>query len=182
VGIRVVSIQDSLVDVVPCEGTGIFFLPQLDRPILTECYSKMDILKNTKLQVIALMEQGDDHEFWYDFQFRCSYHYGCKCVPVNDTTSAASFIYRLMQQDSKPSKSNHLTTMMLAPSKCEGGDTLDRQKTLQNFPGIGETKAQLLLQSFKSISLVASAPVSQLAAHLGPSAARKLETFLTSPM
>ena len=184
------------VDLVPCRGVcirlltadKILRLPTLSQEEKVVSSIKLPLERKSKRCIFLVERNVATDRYWYQLQLQFCYQHHIQCVPVRNLEEAASYLHRLMTQDAKLSKANHLTAAIEAPGHS-GSASDDANtavlKTIQNFPGIGETKARLLLQSFGTVSGIAKASELELSKHvpsLGPSGARRLVEFFLQPL
>ncbi|XP_037372274.1 Fanconi anemia core complex-associated protein 24 isoform X2 [Talpa occidentalis] len=99
---------------------------------------------------------------------------GMVLLPVASHTEASCLIMQLVQEQTKePSKNPFLTkkrTQISEPCLL---------RTVQQIPGVGKTKAPLLLQKFPSLQQLSNSSIQQLEPVVGLPAAQQIHSFFT---
>ncbi|KAJ3346970.1 hypothetical protein HDU83_002524 [Entophlyctis luteolus] len=156
----------NLIDCVPFAGAGIVFLSDTEASGPVDAYSarlaalvdkKPGIVlvqvspssrrKTTTVYVDGANEKPDGSSRFSRVQRVVVLEYGLSIVPVESVEQAASFISRLIYQESKPAKPK--TKVAAATGKLDNQDAL-MIKSICAIPGIGATKAADVLAQFKS--------------------------------
>uniref|UniRef100_A0A8B9F6Y2 FA core complex associated protein 24 n=1 Tax=Amazona collaria TaxID=241587 RepID=A0A8B9F6Y2_9PSIT len=100
---------------------------------------------------------------------------GMVLLPVANQGEASQLIIQLVREQSKDHSSNPFLpkqrSQLVEPSVFQ---------TVQHIPGVGKTKALLLLQQFGSIHQLCNASVEELELVVGQTAAQQIYTFLGS--
>nr|XP_023505260.1 Fanconi anemia core complex-associated protein 24 isoform X2 [Equus caballus] len=99
---------------------------------------------------------------------------GMVLLPVASQTEASCLLVQLVQEQAKePSKNPFLRKKRPLISE------LSLLRTVQQIPGVGKTKAVLLLQKFPSIQQLSNASVPDLEPVVGPAVAQHVHGFFT---
>ncbi|XP_025915285.1 Fanconi anemia core complex-associated protein 24 isoform X3 [Apteryx mantelli] len=99
---------------------------------------------------------------------------GMVLLPVANQGEASQLIIQLVREQSKDRSSNpflHKQCSQLAEASVF--------RTVQQIPGVGKTKALLLLQQFGSIHRLCNASVKELEPVVGQTVAQQIYTFFT---
>ncbi|XP_074865120.1 Fanconi anemia core complex-associated protein 24 [Carettochelys insculpta] len=99
---------------------------------------------------------------------------GMTLLPVASQDEAAQLIIQLVHEQSKDQSSNPFLH-----KKCSQLLEPTLLRTVQQIPGVGKTKALLLLQKFGSIHQLCNASVQDLELIVGQMLAQKIHAFLT---
>ncbi|XP_048814973.1 Fanconi anemia core complex-associated protein 24 isoform X2 [Lagopus muta] len=100
---------------------------------------------------------------------------GMALVPVANQEEASQLITQLVREQSKDHTSNPFLR-----KQCSQLAEASVFRTVQQIPGVGKTKALLLLQQFGSIHQICNASVKELELVVGPTVAQQIHTFLGS--
>uniref|UniRef100_A0A8C9EK27 FA core complex associated protein 24 n=1 Tax=Pavo cristatus TaxID=9049 RepID=A0A8C9EK27_PAVCR len=100
---------------------------------------------------------------------------GMVLLPVANQEEASQLITQLVREQSKDHTSNPFL-----PKQCSQLAEASVFRTVQQIPGVGKTKALLLLQQFGSIHQICNASVKELELVVGPTVAQQIHTFLGS--
>ncbi|XP_029821334.1 Fanconi anemia core complex-associated protein 24, partial [Manacus vitellinus] len=100
---------------------------------------------------------------------------GMVLLPVANQGEAAQLIVQLVREQSRDQGTNPFLRKQ-RPQLAEPA----LFQTAQHIPGVGKTKALLLLQHFGSIHRLCNASVSELEQVVGQTAAQQIHTFLCS--
>ncbi|XP_042732969.1 Fanconi anemia core complex-associated protein 24 isoform X1 [Lagopus leucura] len=100
---------------------------------------------------------------------------GMALVPVANQEEASQLITQLVREQSKDHTSNPFLR-----KQCSQLAEASVFRTVQQIPGVGKTKALLLLQQFGSIHQICNASVKELELVVGPTVAQQIHAFLGS--
>ncbi|XP_027755009.1 Fanconi anemia core complex-associated protein 24 [Empidonax traillii] len=100
---------------------------------------------------------------------------GMVLLPVANQGEAAQLIVQLVREQSRDQSSNPFLRKQ-RPQLAEPA----LLQTTQHIPGVGKTKALLLLQHFGSIHRLCNASISELERVVGHTAAQQIHSFLCS--
>ncbi|XP_003209852.1 Fanconi anemia core complex-associated protein 24 isoform X1 [Meleagris gallopavo] len=100
---------------------------------------------------------------------------GMVLLPVANQEEASQLITQLVREQSKDHTSNPFLR-----KQCSQLAEATVFRTVQQIPGVGKTKALLLLQQFGSIHQICNASVKELELIVGPTVAQQIHTFLGS--
>ncbi|XP_032556663.1 Fanconi anemia core complex-associated protein 24 [Chiroxiphia lanceolata] len=100
---------------------------------------------------------------------------GMVLLPVANQGEAAQLIVQLVREQSRDQGTNPFLRKQ-RPQLAEPA----LFQTAQHIPGVGKTKALLLLQHFGSIHRLCNASISELEQVVGQTAAQQIHTFLCS--
>ncbi|KAM8799479.1 Fanconi anemia core complex-associated protein 24 [Eudromia elegans] len=99
---------------------------------------------------------------------------GMVLLPVANQGEAAQLITQLVREQSKDRSSNPFLR-----KQCSQLAEASVFRTVQQIPGVGKTKALLLLQQFGSIHRLCNASVKELETVVGQTVAQQIYTFFT---
>lgn len=100
---------------------------------------------------------------------------GMVLLPVANQGEASQLITQLVREQSKDHTSNPFLR-----KQCSQLAEASVFRTVQQIPGVGKTKALLLLQQFGSIHQICNASVKELELVVGQTVAQQIHTFLGS--
>ncbi|XP_021264099.1 Fanconi anemia core complex-associated protein 24 [Numida meleagris] len=100
---------------------------------------------------------------------------GMVLLPVANQEEASQLITQLVREQSKDHSSNPFLR-----KQCSQLAEASVFRTVQQIPGVGKTKALLLLQHFGSIHQICNASVKELEPIVGQTVAQQIHTFLGS--
>ncbi|XP_065589252.1 Fanconi anemia core complex-associated protein 24 [Cyrtonyx montezumae] len=100
---------------------------------------------------------------------------GMALLPVANQEEASQLITQLVREQSKDHSSNPFLR-----KQCSQLAEASVFRTVQQIPGVGKTKALLLLQQFGSIHQICNASVKELELVVGQTVAKQIHTFLGS--
>ncbi|XP_031471369.1 Fanconi anemia core complex-associated protein 24 [Phasianus colchicus] len=100
---------------------------------------------------------------------------GMVLLPVANQEEASQLITQLVREQSKDHTSNPFLR-----KQCSQLAEASVFRTVQQIPGVGKTKALLLLQQFGSIHQICNASVKELELVVGPTVAQQIHAFLGS--
>lgn len=100
---------------------------------------------------------------------------GMVLLPVANQGEASQLITQLVREQSKDHTSNPFLR-----KQCSQLAEASVFQTVQQIPGVGKTKALLLLQQFGSIHQICNASVKELELVVGQTVAQQIHTFLGS--
>ncbi|XP_012588673.1 PREDICTED: Fanconi anemia-associated protein of 24 kDa [Condylura cristata] len=133
------------------------------------------VRNSTTLQGIVVVEKTQMSEQYFPaIQKFTVLDLGMVLLPVASQREASCLILQLVQEQTKePSKNPFLTKKRAQVSEsC-------LLRTVQQIPGVGKTKAPLLLQKFPSLQQLSNASIQQLEPVVGPQAALQIHSFFT---
>ncbi|XP_068811386.1 Fanconi anemia core complex-associated protein 24 isoform X3 [Struthio camelus] len=99
---------------------------------------------------------------------------GMVLLPVANQGEASQLIIQLVREQSKDHNSNPFLR-----KQCSHLADASVFRTVQQIPGVGKTKALLLLQQFGSIHRLCNASVKELELVVGQTVAQQVYTFFT---
>ncbi|XP_072202868.1 Fanconi anemia core complex-associated protein 24 [Excalfactoria chinensis] len=100
---------------------------------------------------------------------------GMVLLPVANQEEASQLITQIVREQSKDHTSNPFLR-----KQCSQLAEASMFRTVQQIPGVGKTKAVLLLQQFGSIHQICNASVKELEPVVGQTVAQQIHTFLGS--
>uniref|UniRef100_A0A8C0IA63 FA core complex associated protein 24 n=1 Tax=Bubo bubo TaxID=30461 RepID=A0A8C0IA63_BUBBB len=100
---------------------------------------------------------------------------GMVVFPVANQGEASQLITQLVREQSKDQNSNPFLR-----KQCSQVAEPSLLRTVQQIPGVGKTKALLLLQQFGSIHRLCNASVKELELVVGQTVAQQIHNFLCS--
>uniref|UniRef100_A0A663DPT1 FA core complex associated protein 24 n=2 Tax=Accipitrinae TaxID=8955 RepID=A0A663DPT1_AQUCH len=100
---------------------------------------------------------------------------GMVLLPVANQGEASQLITQLVREQSKDHNSNPFLR-----KQCSQLAESSVFRTVQQIPGVGKTKALLLLQQFGSIHRLCNTSVKELELVVGQTVAQQIYTFLCS--
>ncbi|KAG8510026.1 Fanconi anemia core complex-associated protein 24 [Galemys pyrenaicus] len=133
------------------------------------------VRNSSTLQGIVVVEKTQMSEQYFPaIQKFTVLDLGMVLLPVATQAEASCLIMQLVQEQTKePSKNPFLTKKRAQISEpC-------LLRTVQQIPGVGKTKAPLLLQKFPSLQQLSNASIQQLEPVVGPPAAQQIHSFFT---
>ncbi|XP_037372275.1 Fanconi anemia core complex-associated protein 24 isoform X3 [Talpa occidentalis] len=133
------------------------------------------VRNSSTLQGIVIVEKTQMSEQYFPaIQKFTVLDLGMVLLPVASHTEASCLIMQLVQEQTKePSKNPFLTkkrTQISEPCLL---------RTVQQIPGVGKTKAPLLLQKFPSLQQLSNSSIQQLEPVVGLPAAQQIHSFFT---
>uniref|UniRef100_A0A8D0L9D0 FA core complex associated protein 24 n=1 Tax=Sphenodon punctatus TaxID=8508 RepID=A0A8D0L9D0_SPHPU len=99
---------------------------------------------------------------------------GMMLLPVANQTEASQLIIQLVHEQSKDRSSNPFLH-----KKCAPLAEASVLQTVQQIPGIGKTKALILLQQFGSLHQLCNASIQDLELVVGQTVAQQIHAFFT---
>uniref|UniRef100_A0A8C5SNE0 FA core complex associated protein 24 n=1 Tax=Laticauda laticaudata TaxID=8630 RepID=A0A8C5SNE0_LATLA len=130
--------------------------------------------RNTcNLQGIVFVEKTQiSNQYFPEMQKFVVLELGMTLLPVASQKEAAQLIAQLVQEQTKAGNpfQSKKCTRLLEPSVLH---------TVQQIPGVGKTKALLLLENFGNIQQLCNASVQELEGVVGRSLARQIHAFFT---
>uniref|UniRef100_A0A8C0ITJ2 FA core complex associated protein 24 n=2 Tax=Chelonoidis abingdonii TaxID=106734 RepID=A0A8C0ITJ2_CHEAB len=99
---------------------------------------------------------------------------GMTLLPIANQGEASQLIIQLVHEQSKDHTSNPFVH-----KKCSQLAEASILRTVQQIPGVGKTKALLLLQQFVSIHQLCNASVQDLELVVGQTIAQQIHAFFT---
>ncbi|XP_016156672.1 PREDICTED: Fanconi anemia core complex-associated protein 24 isoform X2 [Ficedula albicollis] len=132
--------------------------------------------KASSLRGIVIVEKTQISEQYYSgVQKLVVLELGMVLLPVANQGEASQLIIQLVREQSRDRGANPFVrkqrSQLAEPAAL---------RAVQHIPGVGKTKALLLLQHFGSIHRLCNAPVSELEQVVGQTAAQQIYTFLHS--
>lgn len=100
---------------------------------------------------------------------------GMVLLPVANQEEASQLITQIVREQSKDHTSNPFIR-----KQCSQLAEASMFRTVQQIPGVGKTKALLLLQQFGSIHQICNASVKELEPVVGQTVAQQIHTFFGS--
>ncbi|XP_046538204.1 Fanconi anemia core complex-associated protein 24 [Equus quagga] len=133
------------------------------------------VRNSSNLQGIVVVEKTQMSEQYFPaVQKFTVLDLGMVLLPVASQTEASCLLVQLVQEQAKePSKNPFLRKKRPLISE------LSLLRTVQQIPGVGKTKAVLLLQKFPSIQQLSNASVPDLEPVVGPAVAQHVHGFFT---
>ncbi|XP_005052774.1 PREDICTED: Fanconi anemia core complex-associated protein 24 isoform X1 [Ficedula albicollis] len=130
----------------------------------------------SSLRGIVIVEKTQISEQYYSgVQKLVVLELGMVLLPVANQGEASQLIIQLVREQSRDRGANPFVrkqrSQLAEPAAL---------RAVQHIPGVGKTKALLLLQHFGSIHRLCNAPVSELEQVVGQTAAQQIYTFLHS--
>ncbi|XP_077166282.1 Fanconi anemia core complex-associated protein 24 isoform X2 [Paroedura picta] len=139
-----------------------------DHRLLWEC-------KASSLQGIVIVEKTEiSDQYFPAVQKFVVLELGMTLLPVANQGEAAQLIIQLVQEQAKDRASNPFLTK-------KGSQLLEASvfQTVQQIPGVGKTKALLLLEQFGNIHQLCNATQQELEQVVGRAVAQQIYTFFT---
>lgn len=171
-----IEASDCIVDFYPSDQAAVVYLTESD--ILSLSDAKRRIAKLRKARGVAhrvfYEKTSMTQQYFLELQKMIVVDCRMDIFPVANHNEAGEYILKMVQQDQTPSKNPFRV-------KPHNRKTLSDPAILQTvmlFPKIGESRAKLLLDKFKSIRGIMDASVQELSTVIGLAAAKSLKQFL----
>lgn len=173
-----IEISDCVVDFYPSGQTAVVYLTESD--ILTLNDAKRRVAKLRKSRGVShriLYEKtAMTQQYFLDFQKMIVIDCKMDIFPVSSNREAGDYILKMASQDQTPSKN----PFRAKPGSYKNAPDPAILQAVMLFPKIGESKAKLLLEKFKSIRGITDASVEELSHVVGLATAKTLKQFLDS--
>ncbi|XP_030313842.1 Fanconi anemia core complex-associated protein 24 [Calypte anna] len=166
-----------LVDFHISSRTCILYISEADLVAGDEFKRRLVRFRNaSSLGAIVIVEKTQiSDQYFLAVQKLVVLELGMVLLPVANKGEASQLIAQLVREQSKdPSRNPFLR------QKCSQLAEPAVFRTVQQIPGVGKTKALLLLQQFGSIHRLCNASVNELEQVVGQTVAQQIHTFLCS--
>lgn len=169
--------SDCIVDFYPSDQAAVVYLTEGD--IISSLNdAKRRIAKLRKMRGVAhrvLYEKTVmTQQYFLELQKMIVVDCRMDIFPVTSPNEAGEYILKMLQQDQTPSKN----PFRIKPHNRKPPSDPAILQVVMLFPKIGESRAKLLLDKFKSIRGIMDASVQELSIVIGLAAAKSLKQFL----
>ncbi|ESO86509.1 hypothetical protein LOTGIDRAFT_220534 [Lottia gigantea] len=170
-----VHFEDNLavVDFYPSNYTGVIYISEADIVSSTGYKRKLAKLrKANKVRGIVIAEKSPvSEQYILDLQKFANLELGMVLLLVENQTEAAKLLIQMVHVEIK----TDINPLMKKPKPCSYDEAV--LNTLMCVPKLGEVKAKLILQTYKSLKDVCNAPTESLGNIVGMACARNIKKF-----
>lgn len=171
-----IEVAECIVDFYPSNQTAVVYLTESDILSLNDAKRRIAKLRKTRGVAHRVLYEKTAMTRQYFLELQKMIVVDCRMdiFPVANQNEASEFILKMVQQDQTPSKN----PFRVKPHNRKSPSDPAILQVVMLFPKIGESRAKLLLDKFKSIRGIMDASVQELGNVVGLAAAKSLKQFL----